>query len=77
MFSAKAFAGFWQGLLSRDGEGAVLRSGPYAGFRISASLAATDAIRALARSISFSQQPLIEIVTSRKELPENCRRGGW
>ena len=40
----------------------------YAGFRISASVAA-DAIRALASSISFSQQPLIEMVISRSESP--------
>ena len=58
--------------LSRD-----QRERSYAGFRISASIVATDAIRALATSISFSQQPLNEIVISRRELPEKCRRGGW
>lgn len=49
---------------------------PYAGFRISAASGA-KAIRALASSINLSQQPLMEIVMSRKDVPEKCRRGGW
>jgi len=52
-------------------------TGPYAGLRTSISGARGDAIRALANSISLSQQPLNEIVISRSAFPEKCRRGGW